>query len=112
MKSEFTYKENNKKSRNESSTANKLNENNQKGKPIEGKITGLIGAGENAKYSLAFITLSFGFGLGALITFGLYIKFVSKDNCYTSFIEDTKLIWAIFIPLITLALGYAFGKEK
>ncbi len=109
MSSELTYQQN---PAQKDSASTKLNPGSKKGKPTEGKITDIIGAGDNAKYSLAFVTLCCGFGLGFLITLGLYLKLTLGNDCYTSFIEDTKLVWSIFIPLITLALGYAFGKEK
>jgi hypothetical protein len=42
------------------------------------------------------------------------VVIVSKYGVYEGkeFISSLKDLWAIFTPIITLALGYAFGKRE
>ena len=83
------------------------------GKPSEGTITNTIGSGENAKNSFIWITIRYCFAIAALISLGTYLNLVFTTGCNTTaFIENVKSIWSIFMPVITLALGYAFGKGK
>jgi hypothetical protein len=83
------------------------------GKPSEGTIANTIGSGENARNSFIWITIRYCFGVAALISLGAYLNLVFATGCNTgAFIENVKSIWSIFMPVITLALGYAFGKGK
>ena len=63
---------------------------------LTGSIASQIGTGEHAKDSFIWATLKYCFLLGALI----------------NIISDLKDIWSIFTPILTLALGYAFGKRN
>lgn len=77
---------------------------------IAGKITENIGSGENAKNSIVWMTITWSFftaGAISLLLFSLVVA--NKDFKY---IEEIKSVWSIFIPIITLALGYAFGKSQ
>ena len=78
-------------------------------------IPALLGSGEDAKNSIVYSLLKWIFGVGLLITiiFTVYDFRVdiSIDNA-DKFLEHVKGIWGIFIPLITLSLGYIFGKSK
>lgn len=85
-------------------------------KPAEsaGKITDTIGQGENAKNSIVFLTIMLCFILGAILTSLIAIDcwWFPERNKAPDFIGNVKIIWEIFIPIITLSLGYAFGKSQ
>lgn len=84
-----------------------------KGNPTEGTISATIGTGENAKNSIIWVTIRWSFILGALISIGLYLRPTYCNTDYSgSLIEDIKATWSIFLPIITLALGYTFGKGR
>lgn len=81
------------------------------------KITKSIGHGEDAKNSLIYLTLKFSFITGCIITGILTInfwidKYQGNGNDNESFITYITKGWQIIIPIITLALGYAFGKSQ
>lgn len=82
------------------------------GKPTEapGTLTQKMGTGENAKNSIVWMTITWSFviatGLSVLL---LALVVYYRDSAY---LESIKSVWAMFLPLITLALGYAFGKSK
>lgn len=77
---------------------------------MAGKITHNIGTGENAKNSIVWMTIRWSFIVPGTMSLLLFILVLAeKDLKYT---EEIKTVWAIFIPIITLALGYAFGKSK
>lgn len=75
-----------------------------------GRIAETIGTGENAKNSIVWMTITWSFFIGT----GLSLLFFSLVVAYKDFnyIEQIRSVWAMFIPIITLALGYAFGKSK
>lgn len=79
-----------------------------------GKIAESIGTGENAKNSFVYITLSWSFKIGliltALVALDCWFNFQNTDKC--DVLEGIKGVWGIVTPLVTLALGYAFGKSK
>lgn len=77
---------------------------------MAGKITHNIGTGENAKNSIVWMTITWSFLIAAFLSLLFFSLVVAhKDFAY---IDHIKSIWAIFVPIITLALGYAFGKNK
>lgn len=83
-------------------------------KDIPGKITATIGSGENARNTFVYLTLRWAFISGVIITILIVINnwyFVEKKKV-PDIMGDIKSCWEIIIPLITLALGYAFGKSK
>lgn len=91
------------------------NSSNQiKAPDSQGSITKSIGTGENAKNSFVFLTLKWSFYSGVIITILVVI------NCWLfrvgdkvpDFMGDIKTTWSIITPIITLALGYAFGKSR
>jgi surface polysaccharide O-acyltransferase-like enzyme len=78
--------------------------------PKPGLISGIIGSGEDAKNSIVYKTIAWSFLSGVLFSVVIifYILYKGEGNP-----EDSiKNIWAIFIPVITLSLGYIFGKNK
>jgi hypothetical protein len=79
-----------------------------------GTITTAIGTGENAKNSLIYICIKWSF-----VSAGVLCLFVTANNWsfrvnekVPNVVEDYRIIAGIFLPLITLALGYAFGKGQ
>ncbi|QMV78557.1 hypothetical protein [Enterobacter hormaechei] len=82
-----------------------------------GAIAKEIGTGEHAKDSFIWMTLKYCFYLGAIFSVVLLVVF-----CHFSFdrnepekfdiISALKDVWSIFTPILTLALGYAFGKRE
>lgn len=75
-----------------------------------GKITETIGTGENAKNSIVWMTITWSFSIATAMSFLFFLLVV----CYKEFdyLDSIKSVWSIFVPIITLALGYAFGKNK
>jgi len=82
------------------------------GRPTEalGTLTEKMGTGENAKNSIVWMTITWSFSIATALS----LLFFSLVVCYKDFayLESIKSVWAMFLPLITLALGYAFGKSK
>ena len=81
------------------------------------KITQNIGHGDDAKNSIIYLTLKYCFISGCIISIILTVNYwIEKYQNGTSTNEDfiTYIIkgWGIVIPIITLALGYAFGQSK
>ncbi|EGR1589058.1 hypothetical protein ACEV8A_24675 [Vibrio parahaemolyticus] len=82
-------------------------------KPIQGSLTKHIGEGENAKNSFIWMTITWSFIIGSGLSFLVYIRSFFFDAPTTSALTDTlSMVWSVFAPFITLALGYAFGKGE
>lgn len=78
--------------------------------PIPGAVTHQIGSGEHAQNSIVYRTILWSFiGGGALSTASVIIALCNSNE---SALSEVKDIWSIFAPLITLALGYLFGKGR
>lgn len=78
--------------------------------PIPGAVTQQIGSGEHAQNSIVYRTILWSFvGGGLLSTASVTIALVKGSS---SALSEVKDIWTIFTPLITLALGYLFGKGR
>jgi hypothetical protein len=77
------------------------------------KITENIGTGDDAKNSLIYLTLKWAFISGIVITTLIVINHWAfrLNEKIPDFMSDIKIAWEILIPIITLALGYAFGKS-
>lgn len=82
--------------------------------PLKGKIADTIGEGENAKDSFVYLTLKWAFISGCIVTAIVAVNhwLFRCDEKVPDFMGDVKVAWDIIIPLITLALGYAFGKSR
>ena len=91
-------------------------EQNQPGKisnkAIAGKIAEHIGTGANAKDSFIWMTITWSFyiatGISILLFIHSFFDVASKENLLDSIVN----IWSVFVPIISLALGYAFGKGE
>lgn len=93
----------------------KKNENSfSLSKDSHGKITETIGTGNNAKDSIVYLTIKWGFISGVIITFFVIMNtwLFRSDEKVPDFIGDVVSTWGIIVPVITLALGYAFGKSE
>lgn len=83
---------------------------------IIGKITEQIGTGDDAKHSIIWTTIRWCFIIASAITAIVFIFLgVAFFSGNTDEINELKrfipTVWSIFTPIITLALGYAFGKD-
>jgi len=77
---------------------------------IPGVITKQIGSGDHAQNSIVYQTILWSFIAGAAMSvacFG-YVAWKGVDDP----MKPIKDVWSIFGPLITLSLGYMFGKGK
>lgn len=85
-------------------------------KPLTGQpghYTRQIGSGENARNSFIYITISWSFIVGSVTTGAIYIRsFGPPEMTAPEILDMVKGVWSIFLPIITLSLGYAFGKGK
>lgn len=80
-----------------------------------GIISQYLGTGENAKNSIVYLVLKYSFISAIIITFLVvfnYWLFRDGGNKVPDIVGDLKIIWEIITPIITLALGYAFGKNE
>ncbi len=90
-----------------------VNKSPVSGKPSEGEITKQIGSGDNARNSIIWVTIRWSFVIATLISVGIYFRPVYCQAEYPGdLVSDVKSVWAVFMPVITLALGYAFGRTK
>ncbi|WP_316743416.1 hypothetical protein [Pedobacter antarcticus] len=78
-----------------------------------GDIAKKIGTGINAQNSIVLITILCSFGVGVIFSILIIIN-VWKYPRYPdiNLANEIKSIWQIVIPIITLSLGYAFGKSR
>lgn len=85
--------------------------NSLSNKEIVGKIGTYIGTGKNAKDSFIWMTITWSFCIATGLSLLLIICsfFIAESFVLIDSIKD---IWAVFVPVITLALGYAFGKGE
>ena len=102
---------------NEGSTASHNTVDTRPATNLLGKISQTIGTGENAKNSIIWMTITWSFYIASSITLLLFISlWIAYHNKNASEISELKKhminMWSIFTPVITLALGYAFGKNE
>ena len=84
-------------------------------KSPETSITNIIGSGEDARNSIIYLVLKWAFIAAAVISTLVIINnwlFRDFENKVPDITSDLKVIWEIVTPIITLALGYAFGKSE
>lgn len=79
-----------------------------------GTITGTIGTGEVAKDSIIYLVIKWCFISGSIITALLVINswLFRTNGKVPDLTGDIRVAWNLIIPIITLALGYAFGKSR
>lgn len=80
----------------------------------QGSIAKTIGTGTNAKNSIVYLTIKWAFIVGTVLTIFIVLNnwLFRVNEKVPDFTSDVRLIWEIIIPIITLALGYAFGKSE
>ncbi|CAM4393044.1 MULTISPECIES: hypothetical protein [Klebsiella pneumoniae complex] len=94
-----------------------VNSESKSGMSYPGSIAAQIGTGEHAKDSFIWMILKYCFYLGAIFSGGMmlaYFHYVFDRNepDKIDIIAALKDVWSIFTPILTLALGYAFGKRE
>ncbi|MCO4322661.1 hypothetical protein [Aliidiomarina quisquiliarum] len=78
--------------------------------PAQGQISKIIGSGENAQNSIVYKTIGWSFFSGFLFSIIVFAYIAYKGDA--SPVDSIKSVWSIFVPVITLSLGYIFGKTK
>tara|TARA_R110000765_G_scaffold391488_2_gene484394 strand:- start:676 stop:978 length:303 start_codon:yes stop_codon:yes gene_type:complete len=78
--------------------------------PEHGHVSKIIGSGENAQNSIIYQTILWSFLSG--VFFSAVISGFITYKGEGDLVDSIKNIWSIFIPVITLSLGYIFGKTK
>lgn len=69
-----------------------------------------IGTGEHAQNTIVYIVIRLCFVAGTVISIACYLGELYRANgTPASVLKD---VWAIFAPIITLALGYMFGRGR
>jgi hypothetical protein len=81
-------------------------------KEIAGKIASHIGTGKNAKDSFIWMTITWSFVIASGLSILLFLRSFSQIAAEEVLLDSLTKIWSVFIPIITLALGYAFGKGE
>ena len=71
----------------------------------------LIGKGDQAKDSVVWYLITRMVRLSAFVIFTLFavdIYYSKGENC----LDILKETWGVFAPIVTLAMGYLFGKKE
>ena len=86
---------------------------------IVGAVNYTIGTGKHAQDSVVWLTIKWSLSLGLFLSISLIIYMwpETADGVHPPIkaifpMDDLKSIWSIFVPIVTLALGYMFGKAK
>lgn len=74
-------------------------------------ITDKIGTGDDAKNSVVWHVITYSLTIYSCIVASLLVIDV-VNNGGKSALTIVKDSWAIFTPIITLSLGYMFGKKE
>lgn len=80
----------------------------------KGEISKIIGTGQNAKNSIAYQVLKWSFVSLAVIFIGIscYTTYNIYQNQSDSYIDNLIRGAGIITPIITLVLGYVFGRSS
>lgn len=76
-------------------------------------LENIIGSGEDAKNNISFTII-----LSSFICIGVFTLFILIDSWWLHCSEsktvsdEIKEIWTLVTPLLTLTLGYVFGKGR
>ena len=89
------------------SSQNSYNQNE-----MAGKIADHIGTGKNAKDSFIWMTITWSFYIATGLSVLMFIRGFCSSTGTDAVLTEIVDIWGIFVPIITLALGYAFGKGE
>jgi len=77
---------------------------------VPGKITTIIGSAKHAPFSIVYSVIVWSFIVASAISLIIFSLTVFNGVKVLP-LDEIKGTWAIFIPVITLALGYIFGKS-
>jgi len=75
------------------------------------KYSDKIGTGEDAKSSVVWFVITFTLTLYACLISVLIIIDIYNNNG-VNVLDNIKESWGVFTPIITLSLGYMFGKAE
>ena len=92
------------------SKPNNQNAGSYKDTEIAGKIADQIGTGRNAKDSFIWMTITWSFMIASGLSVLLFIRSFCVVASGEGLLDSIVQVWGVFVPIITLALGYAFGK--
>ena len=81
------------------------------------RIKEIIGTGSEAKNSIIWVTIRWCLAIPLIISIlffiSLWFSYYNNNYAEAKEIKDYMLkIWSVFAPLITLALGYLYGKNE
>ena len=79
---------------------------------LTGKIADHIGTGKNAKDSFIWMTITWSFYIATSLSVLIFVRSLFITTESADVLSSMVEIWSIFVPIITLALGYAFGKGE
>ena len=80
---------------------------------VPGSIHRNIGTGENAKTGIAWQTISWSFtGFAFLSLVAIFFPPFGFGQELETVMEAVKSAASIFLPIVTLALGYVFGSSN
>jgi len=79
---------------------------------MTGKIADHIGTGKNAKDSFIWMTITWSFYIATGLSVLMFVRGFFAPTATDNILSEIVDVWGIFIPIITLALGYAFGKGE
>lgn len=92
-------------------TPNGISSSNSYNQGSKGTITKTIGSGDNAKNSVIWHVISTTFCIFSCIVAAMFVIDVVNNNG-RGILQIVKDVWSIFTPILTLSLGYMFGKEE
>lgn len=104
---------------NQSSISSPIENNNENGKInvlsafSSGLMNKITGVGENAKFGISTLVIICLFAVGIILTIITCIDYwilCCKESI--SLLDTIKGIWEMITPLLTLTLGYVFGRGK
>lgn len=86
---------------------------NSKSVQSQGIMNRLTGTGENAKNGISTLVIILLFVTGIILTIAVCYEYWGTE-CKEpiSMLDSVKGVWGIVTPLLTLILGYVFGKGK
>lgn len=85
---------------------------------VPGSVTSTIGTGDNAKNSIAFLTIEKTFCIGFFLSILIIVHclvccmFFYEKPDYSLLSDVILSIWNVLVPIITLSLGYVFGYTR
>ena len=77
---------------------------------VVGSISKAIGTGKHAQVAVSFKVIQYCFLCSSVVSLYLLINFSFKGD--PQILDSIKTVWGIFMPVVTLAMGYLFGKGK